>query len=102
MPYFELKKEDQDFPPAHFADLDGLLAAGGTMSEELLLQAYQNGIYYWHHPLKHLKWWSPDPRIVLDPESLELPDKVLEAGFTTSVNTDFKALLQCCQEHRHE
>lgn len=98
MPYFELTKEDQDFPPAHFADLDGLLAAGGIMSEELLLNAYKKGIYYWHHPLKHLRWWSPDPRIVLDPGSLKVHDVVREASFSTTVNTDFEALLQCCQE----
>ena len=98
VPYFELKKEEQDFPPAHFADLDGLLAAGGTMSEELLLKAYNNGIYYWHHPMKHVKWWSPDPRIVMDPGSLEFPEMVRLAEFNTTANTDFKALLQCCQE----
>ncbi|WP_224484453.1 hypothetical protein [Robertkochia aurantiaca] len=65
MPYFELSKTDQNFPPAHFADHEGMLAVGGNMSKELLLKAYAQGIYYWHHPMKYVKWWSPDPRIIL-------------------------------------
>ena len=76
MPYFELQKEDTRFPPAHFADGEGLLAVGGTMTAEQLLKAYSEGIFYWHHPMKHVRWWSPDPRIVADP--LELVDGLEE------------------------
>lgn len=72
MPYFELKKGETEFPPAHFADIDGLVAVGGDMNTETLLKAYQSGLYYWHHPLKHIKWWSPDPRMVLE-LPLEIP-----------------------------
>ena len=96
MPYFELKKGDLSFPPAHFADLDGLLAVGGDMTAERLLLAYQSGLYYWHHPMKHVKWWSPDPRIVLETDSL--PDADPSLGFTTSANTDFEGLLRLCQQ----
>jgi leucyl/phenylalanyl-tRNA--protein transferase len=98
MPYFELSKGVSNFPPAHFADLDGLLAVGGEMSEDLLLAAYKNGIYYWHHPMKHIRWWSPDPRIVLYPKQLDPPESIRESGFTTTVNTDFEGLLRCCQK----
>ncbi|THD66281.1 hypothetical protein E7Z59_10725 [Robertkochia marina] len=65
MPYFELKKGATEFPPAHFADIDGLVAVGGDIDADILLKAYNNGLYYWHHPMKHIKWWSPDPRMVL-------------------------------------
>ena len=75
MPYFELKKGATQFPPAHFADIDGLVAVGGDIDADILLKAYNSGLYYWHHPMKHIKWWSPDPRIVLQlPTDIPKPD----------------------------
>ena len=102
VPYFELKKGELNFPPAHFADLDGLLAVGGDMSAERLLLAYQNGLYYWHHPMKHVKWWSPDPRIVLDTRSAPAPSPGMQGGFTTASNKDPEALLRLCQQHYNQ
>ncbi|MBO0343271.1 MAG: leucyl/phenylalanyl-tRNA--protein transferase [Bacteroidota bacterium] len=101
MPYFELKKDDTNFPPAYFADIEGLLAVGGTMSTERLLLAYNSGIFYWHYPLKHIKWWSPDPRIVIKPECFETPESrwnSLNKEFTVTVNTDFEQVLRSCQK----
>ena len=89
MPYFELQKEDTGFPPAYFADGEGLLAVGGSMSPSLLLKAYSQGIFYWHHPMRHVQWWSPDPRIVADPVSLanaEAPELPFE--FRGSANPE--------------
>ena len=101
MPYFELKKDDTNFPPAYFADIEGLLAVGGTMSAERLLLAYNSGIFYWHYPLKHIKWWSPDPRIVVKPESFDIPKsrwESLNRKFKVSVDTEFDQLLRGCQQ----
>ncbi|WP_222983842.1 leucyl/phenylalanyl-tRNA--protein transferase [Flagellimonas meishanensis] len=101
MPYFELKKEELTFPPAYFADIDGLLAVGGTMSVERLLLAYNSGIYYWHYPLKHIKWWSPDPRTVIRPNLFELSQSRLDfltTAFRVTVDTQFEKVLRACQE----
>jgi len=101
VPYFELKKDDTNFPPAYFADIDGLLAVGGTMSIERLLLAYNSGIFYWHYPLKHVKWWSPDPRIVVKPDGFEIPRSQWESlneEFTVTVDTDFEQVLRGCQK----
>ena len=100
MPYFELKNDEISFPPAYFADIDGLLAVGGTMSIERLLLAYNSGIYYWHYPLKHIKWWSPDPRIVLKPNTFEMPQSRLESllkDFDIRVDSHFEEVLRGCQ-----
>lgn len=96
MPYFELQKEDSRFPPAHFADGEGLLAVGGSMSARQLVKACSEGIFYWHHPMKHIRWWSPDPRIVGD------PDLLAEAGeggarFDFAVDQDPEGLLRFFQ-----
>lgn len=101
MPYFELNKDEISFPPAYFADIDGLLAAGGDMSIERLLLAYNSGIYYWHHPLKHIKWWSPDPRTILFLDTFELPEKrfaSLLEEFSVRMDTDFEKVLRSCQQ----
>ncbi len=101
MPYFELSKENIAFPPAYFAAIDGLIAVGGDMSFERMLLAYNSGIYYWHFPLKHIQWWSPDPRIVLMIDSFELSDDrldTLQRGFTVSINCNFEKVLRLCQK----
>lgn len=76
MPYFFLPPEEVGFPPAHFADVDGLLAQGGDIRPEWLLAGYRNGTFLWASPMEPLKWWSPDPRVVLYPDQLHLPDPI--------------------------
>ena len=101
MPYFELSKDEINFPPGYYADIDGLLAIGGDLSAERLLLAYNSGIYYWHYPLKHIKWWSPDPRIVLKVKEFNLSGSRLEYlqnKFTICLNTDFEKVLRSCQQ----
>lgn len=43
----------------------GLLAAGGDLSPERLLQAYSQGIFPWFSEREPILWWSTDPRMVL-------------------------------------
>lgn len=43
----------------------GLLAAGGDLSPERLLDAYRRGIFPWFSDGQPILWWSPDPRMVL-------------------------------------
>jgi leucyl/phenylalanyl-tRNA--protein transferase len=44
----------------------GLLAAGGALNVESLLQAYSNGVFPWFSEGQPILWWSPDPRMTLD------------------------------------
>jgi leucyl/phenylalanyl-tRNA--protein transferase len=43
----------------------GLLAAGGDLSPQRLLQAYRKGIFPWFSEGQPILWWSTDPRMVL-------------------------------------
>lgn len=43
----------------------GLLAAGGDLSAQRLLQAYRQGIFPWFSEGQPILWWSTDPRMVL-------------------------------------
>ncbi|MCJ7468274.1 MAG: leucyl/phenylalanyl-tRNA--protein transferase [Maribacter sp.] len=101
MPYFELSKDELTFPPAYFADNEGFVAVGGDMAPERLLLAYNSGIFFWHHPFKHIKWWSPDPRIVLLLNDVEFPENrlnLLKEYFSVTFNTEFEKTLRLCQE----
>ena len=62
------------FPPLSQAlrEPNGLLAAGGDLSPDRLLQAYRLGIFPWYSPGQPVLWWSPDPRMVLFPAELHI------------------------------
>jgi leucyl/phenylalanyl-tRNA--protein transferase len=62
------------FPPIQSAlkDPNGLLAAGGDLSSERLLEGYRHGIFPWFTEGDPILWWSPDPRMILFPEELRI------------------------------
>jgi len=70
----------QAFPPLYLAlrEPDGLLAVGGCLSTERLLNAYQRGIFPWYNPDEPILWWSPDPRLVLFPDKLIVSRSLLK------------------------
>ena len=62
------------FPPVTMAwgansPASGLLAGSQTLNADQLMQAYQQGIFPWYSPGQPVLWWSPDPRMVLDPQA---------------------------------
>lgn len=71
MPIFQLT-DKLLFPPPQLAEEDGLLAIGGDLSSERLLEAYSKGIFPWYVESSPILWWSPDPRLVLFPEELRI------------------------------
>jgi leucyl/phenylalanyl-tRNA--protein transferase len=62
----------EEFPPVEtaLAEPDGLLAAGGDLSLERLLDAYRHGIFPWFGEGEPILWWSPDPRMVFATEAI--------------------------------
>ena len=101
MPIFELSKEETKYPPAQYADSEGLLCEGGGLSPEQLINAYKGGLYFWFDPMRYIKWWSPDPRIVIYPENLSIPDYLKQdlekTRYTATFNFDLEAVMRLCQ-----
>lgn len=91
-----------DFPPVETAltEPDGLLAAGGDLSTERLIKAYQNGIFPWYSEGEPILWWSPNPRFVLYPEQLKvsksLAKNVRNSGLRISIDTAFAEVISNC------
>ncbi|MFO7643530.1 MAG: leucyl/phenylalanyl-tRNA--protein transferase [Desulfosarcina sp.] len=101
MPVFTLSKR-LSFPPVHLAIREGLLAVGGDLSAERLLLAYRNGIFPWYSQGEPILWWSPDPRLVLYPAELKVPQslrKVIRKDrFQITFDQAFDAVIQACAQ----
>src|SRR6266852_3680713 len=65
---------DTPFPPTQSAltPPNGLLAAGGDLMCQRLLEGYRCGIFPWFSEGDPILWWRPDPRMVLFPAELKI------------------------------
>ena len=103
MPIYQLTN-DLAFPPAHYAERDGLLAVGGDLSVERLLLAYRSGIFPWYSEGDPLLWWSPDPRLVFVPREFHVSrslQRVIRSGrFTVTMDTAFPEVIAACADTR--
>ena len=95
-----------DFPEVSSAlrDPNGLLAIGGDLSPERLVNAYQHGIFPWFNAGQPILWWSPDPRCVLLPDKLKISrslKKILQKNkFSVTFNQSFRQILEACAAPR--
>ena len=100
MPVYQLL-QDLIFPPPDLAEPDGLLAVGGDLSTERLLLAYSMGIFPWYDHDTPILWWSPDPRLVLDPEGVHLSRslaRTLRQGrFQVTADRAFDRVVRGCR-----
>lgn len=103
MPIFQLPVETI-FPDPGYAEPDGLLAVGGDLSPERLIEAYRLGIFPWYSQNEPLLWWSPAPRLILMPEEFHVPRRlartIKKQPFIISADTSFSQVIQQCAETR--
>ncbi|MEE9362562.1 MAG: leucyl/phenylalanyl-tRNA--protein transferase [Cellulophaga sp.] len=89
-----------EFPSVDQADEDGLLAIGGDLSPERLLIAYENGIFPWFTEDSSILWWSPDPRMVLQPSQIKISKSMRKElrgnKFQLTCNTQFEKVINLC------
>jgi len=96
------------FPPVEtaLAEPNGLLAMGGDLSPERLLDAYRHGIFPWFNSGDPILWWSPDPRMVLVPGDIRvtrsLARRIRNAGFEVRVDTAFADVMRACAKLRED
>jgi leucyl/phenylalanyl-tRNA--protein transferase len=88
------------FPDPEKADQDGLLAVGGDLSVNTLINAYSHGIFPWYTEDTPILWWCPDPRLVLFPHKFK-PSKSLmqvinQKKFSVKIDTCFKSVIENC------
>jgi leucyl/phenylalanyl-tRNA--protein transferase len=94
------------FPPLETAlrEPNGLLAAGGDLSAERLIEAYSRGIFPWFNPGEPILWWSPDPRMVLFPGELKvsrsLRKTLKKRTYEIRADTAFRQVMEACAAPR--
>lgn len=93
--------ENDDFPPVSKADVYGVVAFGGDLSANRLIDAYSKGIFPWYSEGEPITWYSPDPRMVLFPEEVRISKsmrKIIRAGgFTVTFNKNFNEVINQCK-----
>lgn len=100
-----------DDPPHAFPSIDnafdvpdGLLAAGGDLSQARLLYAYSHGIFPWSSEGQPILWWSPDPRCVLRPTDLHVSRRLrrtlMRSRFQVTFNAAFRDVIRGCAKIR--
>ena len=99
MPVYQLP-EQLIFPNPEEAETEGLLAVGGDLSTERLLLAYSMGIFPWYSDEDPILWWSPDPRLILEPECLKISKSlkriIAKKQFSITMDHDFKTVINRC------
>ena len=97
---------DQTFPSVTLAlsEPDGLLAVGGCLSTQRIINAYSLGIFPWYSNEDPILWWSPDPRLVIFPEKLHISKSLQKTlrkqHFQISFDTAFSEVIKACAAPR--
>ena len=98
----------EPFPDPSLAetDPDGLLAVGGDLAPERIVQAYRQGIFPWYGEDQPILWWSPDPRMVLFPDDLHvsrsLAKELRRKRFRVTFDLAFDRVIEACAQPRKD
>lgn len=90
------------FPPVAraLAEPDGLLAFGGDLSPQRLLNAYRNGIFPWFSEHEPPLWWSPSRRAVFRTDGVRLSSRrqraLRKSTLVVRADTCFRAVIEAC------
>ena len=93
---------EHTFPSAETASLEGIVAIGGDLDPNRILNAYKKGIFPWFENDNNLVWWSPDPRMVLFPKKIKISKstkKIINQDyFKVTYNQSFNEVVECCSK----
>lgn len=85
---------------------EGLIAAGGNLSYDMLVSAYTQGLFPWFNPGEQILWWSPNPRMVLYPWDLKVSKSLKQSmqnkNYKVFFDRDFKKTINCCSTIHRE
>lgn len=101
-----LEDNNFQFPDVSSAltEPDGLLTASERLTPELVIEAYQHGIFPWYSDGQPVLWWSPNPRCILRPENFHVSrslQRTLNTNpFQIKTNTAFREVMLSCAAPR--
>lgn len=87
-------------PGSALAEPDGLLAFGGDLSPQRLLNAYRSGIFPWYSDGEPILWWSPSQRAVFSTDAIHVPKRLRrslrDSNWVVRMNTVFEDVIAAC------
>lgn len=83
---------------------EDVVAVGADLAPGTILAAYRRGMFPMAVDSGRLGWWSPDPRGVLAPTRLRVPDSLRRSmrRFTFTVDVAFGEVVAACRAARPE
>ena len=86
------------------SEAPGLLAVGASLDSATLIKAYSHGIFPWFSVGQPILWWSPDPRMVLQPANFRLHTSLRKtlsrfrnnANCEIRVDSAFESVINAC------
>ena len=98
------------FPPLESAltEPNGLLAVGGDLTPQRLVQAYSEGIFPWFSDGEPIMWWSPNPRAIIPTKEIRvnrtLRKFLSKTPYQVSINRAFDQVIELCADapFRHD
>ena len=97
-----------EFPPIETAlrEPNGLLAFGGDLETDTLINAYSHGIFPWYSAQEPILWWSPSPRMVLYPHKIHISRSFKRAlrktKYSVHFDRDFEKVINFCAKTRKD
>lgn len=96
-----------NFPhPATTETIEDVIAVGGELNVENLIQAYSMGIFPWPHEGYPLLWFCPEERGIIDFKDLHLSRslskwiKKHESMIEIKINHDFATVIKSCRQQK--
>jgi len=92
------------FPDPYYGDEDGLIAVGGDLSPERLVNAYSNGIFPWYgfKEEKEIMWWCPLDRFVIFPSEIHISHSMRQlinkGTYRVTINQAFDQVIEGCSK----
>ncbi|PHR85693.1 MAG: leucyl/phenylalanyl-tRNA--protein transferase [Colwellia sp.] len=102
MSLYQLSDNNLAFPPVEHAltEPNGLLAVGGDLHPQRLINAYSQGIFPWFSESDPLMWWSPNPRAIIKLSDLRINRTLRKAlkksPYKITLNTAFEEVIARC------
>ena len=90
-----------DFCPEIIAGTS-LVAVGGDLRPERLLDAYRHGIFPWYDEGDPVLWWSPEPRAIFELDGLHVSRRLQRTlrsrRFAVTYDRDFTGVIAGCAD----
>lgn len=88
------------FPDPKFSTAEGIVAVGGNLAPENVLEAYRQGIFPWPIEGLPLVWFCPQERAILDFADLHIPRSLRSTSRRTNlqftIDRDFQSVIRAC------